>query len=104
MPGYIQNAVNQAIRSASWGARKGASHAGQTGKDPSASAEGASVVSPQVPNASEVAGKVAKQNLNDKRNSVKMNRAIIDKWASEFNETPESMADKVKKLSEKGAK
>ena len=104
MPGPIQNAVNQIIRSAMFSAKKGISHAGQTGKDPSASSEAASLVAPSSPKASEIAANVARENLTDKRNSNKMNQAIIAKWTKAFQETPESMQAKHDKLAKKGVK
>ena len=104
MPGPIQNAVNQVIRSAMFSARKGVPHAGQTGKDPSASGEAAPLVAPSAPKASEIAANVARENLTDKRNSNKMNQAIIAKWAKTFQETPESMQAKLGKLAKKGDK
>ena len=104
MPGPIQNAVNQVIRSAMFSARKGVPHAGQTGKDPSASGEAAPLVAPSAPKASEIAANVARENLTDKRNSNKMNQAIIAKWASAFKETPDSMQAKHERLAKKGVK
>ena len=105
MPGLIQNAVNQAIRSAAMlSTRKGASHAGQTGKDPSTSGKAAPLVAPSSPKASEIAANVARENLTDKRNSNKMNQAIIAKWANTFQETPESMQAKHDRLGKKGVK
>lgn len=104
MPGPIQNAVNQIIRSAMFSARKGVSHAGQTGKDPSAPGKAAPFVAPSAPKASEIAAKVARENLTDKRNSNKMNQAIIAKWANAFKETPESIKAKHDRLAKKGVK
>ena len=103
MPGFIQNQVNQAIRSASFGARR-AAHAGQIGKDPSASGETETVGATSTPKASEIAAKVARENLTDKRDANKMNRAILYKWASAMQETPASIDVKIKALSEKGGK
>ena len=104
MPGSIQNAVNQIIRSAMFSAKKGVFHAGQTGKDTPASGEAAPLVAPSAPKASEIAAKVARENLTDKRNSNKMNQAIIAKWANAFKETPESMRAKHDRLAKKGVK
>ena len=67
MPGSIQNAVNQIIRSAMFSARKGVFHAGQTGKDTPASGEAAPLVAPSAPKASEIAAKVARENLTPSR-------------------------------------
>lgn len=104
MAGFIQNTVNKAIRASASLAKGVKAHAGQIGKNPSAEAEDPQAGASASPMSSKMAAQVARENLMDKRNSNKMTKAAIEKWAGVFQEPPGSLTDKMKELSGKEPK